>query len=323
MREEGCSFNYIKLRIAPIISFLELNDIAINRKKIAKFYPEAVKTIKDEAYTREDIQKMLQYAPFRTKAIILTYASTGIRKSALVDLKLKHLQKVDTSEGIKLYKFTIYENTKEEYTTFCTPECSAMIDQYLDKRRRDGENVTPESYLIRNDYDAARGGGASVYSITNPKPVTVGNISVLLQYFLARMKFREVNHIPKDDKGVSLKEDYKYQRQKKAIFHAFRKYFETCLEDSKVNDIIIRKLMGWKGELRGTYYRGNELTALAEYSKAINELTISDENRLRTENEIFKEKQDKLDLVMDKFLEMQQQLKETNERMDRQTKNWD
>ena len=53
------------------------------------------------------------------KVMILIYSSTGIRKGALVDLRLKHLQKVDN-----LYKFTIYENTKDEYITYCTPECS-------------------------------------------------------------------------------------------------------------------------------------------------------------------------------------------------------
>ena len=109
------------------MSFLELNDVLINKKKISKFYAENSRTIKDEAYTREDIQKMLQYASFRLRVIILIYSSTGIRKGALIDLKLKHLQKVENSGGVKLYRFTIYENTEEEYVTFGTPECTTAI----------------------------------------------------------------------------------------------------------------------------------------------------------------------------------------------------
>ena len=65
MRELGLSYGSIKSRLSPIIAFVELNDVSINKKKIRKFYPENVKTIKDEAYTRDDIQKMLQYANFR------------------------------------------------------------------------------------------------------------------------------------------------------------------------------------------------------------------------------------------------------------------
>ena len=39
---------------------------------------ENKKTIKDEAYTHDDLQKMFQQASFRTKALISIYSSTGI-----------------------------------------------------------------------------------------------------------------------------------------------------------------------------------------------------------------------------------------------------
>jgi hypothetical protein len=37
--------------------------------------------------------------------------------------------------------------------TFCTPECAKAIDDYLDYRRRCGEKLTPESPLIREQFD--------------------------------------------------------------------------------------------------------------------------------------------------------------------------
>jgi hypothetical protein len=55
----------------------------------------------------------------------LTLSSTGIRIGALSLLKLRDLQKI-----YSVYKFTIYENTKDEYFICCTPECAAAIDQY-------------------------------------------------------------------------------------------------------------------------------------------------------------------------------------------------
>lgn len=119
MRDKGLSHSSIKVRLAAINSFLLL-DFTLNVRKIKKFMGEDVKTIKDEAYTREDIQRMFQEATFRTRVIISIYSSTGIRRGALLDLRLKHITKV---EDLNLYKFVIYENTKDEYITFCTPVC--------------------------------------------------------------------------------------------------------------------------------------------------------------------------------------------------------
>jgi hypothetical protein len=43
----------------------------------------------DKAYTHQDISKVFQLSPLRLKVAILIYASTGMRKGALVSLKLK------------------------------------------------------------------------------------------------------------------------------------------------------------------------------------------------------------------------------------------
>jgi hypothetical protein len=59
----------------------------------------------------------------------LLIASTGIRIGAVHPLRLRSLSKVD-SYG--LYEITIYENTNEEYITFCTPEAARAIDCYLE-----------------------------------------------------------------------------------------------------------------------------------------------------------------------------------------------
>jgi len=142
LRGRKLSHNYIKSRISPVITFLEINDIFVNKKKIARFYGEQKKTVKDYAYTHEDIQKMLSMSSLRQKVIILLYSSTGIRKSAILDLKLKHLQKL---EDLELYKVTVYENTKEEYNTFCTPECTKTIDHYIEYRKLAGEIDGPFS----------------------------------------------------------------------------------------------------------------------------------------------------------------------------------
>jgi hypothetical protein len=80
--------------------------------------------VKDEAYTTEDIQKMISMASFRTKVMILVFSSTAIRREAFLELKLRNLKRVPE---YNLYRVTVYENTREEYFTYCTPECPATI----------------------------------------------------------------------------------------------------------------------------------------------------------------------------------------------------
>lgn len=168
MRNKNLSHGTIQVRIAPVVSFLLINDIVINQKKLRKFTGENKKTIRDEAYTHEDLLKMFKHASFRARLIIAIFSSTGIRKAALIDLKVKHLEKVDNS-----YKFVIYENSKEEYITFCTPECASMIDEYLSQREKAGEKITQESYLVRNDFNYL-----SAEKVRAPKKLSIPSLGL-------------------------------------------------------------------------------------------------------------------------------------------------
>jgi integrase len=72
------SVNSIRTYLAGIQSFLESNDIVLNWKKIAKYYPEAV-TNSLRAYTKEEISKLLSIADLRDRCLILLMVSTGMR----------------------------------------------------------------------------------------------------------------------------------------------------------------------------------------------------------------------------------------------------
>jgi integrase len=263
MREKGLSTSSIKGRVAPISSFLQLNDTVLNIKRISKFYGEQKKTVSDLAYTIEDIKAMLNIAKPRMRVMILIYSSTGIRKSALLDLKLKHLQKIPK---FNLYKFTIYENTNDQYTTFCTPECANAIDEYLEYRKEAGETITKESYLVRNDF-----GKLNDSSINNPKPVTQKNINTVFRQLLIKANLRNQH-------------ENQYERRDKSMFQAYRKFFNTTLANANVSHLVKELLMGHSVGLDGSYYRPNEQTMLVEYAKAINKLSISEEEQLRVEN---------------------------------------
>jgi integrase len=255
-------------RIAAIYHFYTMNDVVLNKTKISKYKGEFRKVKSDRAYTHEEIHKMLQMADLRMKIVILLMASSGLRSGALADLKMRNL------EGNKL---TVYENTNEEYFTFVTPECLKFINDYIEYRKRNNEEITPESYLIRNHFDDYLG-PKKANGVTTP---TIRSI---------------IHHILK---STGLKVNVQ-------MTHGFRKFFTTQLINSKVNSEIREMLLGHKIGLASAYYRPTEQDMYEEYEKAIDLLTINEENRLRKKVEVLTIEKSRLDRIEEKMIKMEQ-----------------
>ena len=92
------------------------------------------------------------------QAVVYILASTGIRVEALPDLRLRNYQN---------NRLIICENANQEYFTFMTVECKTSLDQYLEMRKRYGEKPTPNSYLIRNQFDIRNPGKANILQTSN------------------------------------------------------------------------------------------------------------------------------------------------------------
>jgi integrase len=276
MRDRKLSSSSIKGRLAPIFSILELNDLILNKKRVMKYVGESKKTVKDLAYTTEDIEKMVNVSKPRTRLIILIYASTGIRRSALLELKLKHLRKI---EELGIYQFTIYENSKEEHVTYCTPECTTAIDQYIQYRKDAGENISKESWLIRNDFDPD-----NEHSVKNPKQTSGININTIIRNVLIKAGLRSV-HQPQT------------LRNEKSTIHAFRKFTTTQFVNSNLNPEIREMLLSHSIGLTGVYYRPSEQTILNEYLKAIDNLTIDPNFRLKRHIKVLEGREKEIELI--------------------------
>ena len=95
---------------------------------------------KDRPYTHKEIQQILEYANERAKCAFTLLTSTGCRIGALPSMKIGDLEKIDN-----LYKVTVYAGDKEEYLTFCIPECAKEIDSYLQYREKRGETINQDS----------------------------------------------------------------------------------------------------------------------------------------------------------------------------------
>jgi hypothetical protein len=93
--------------------------------------------------------------------------TAGLR-GALPLLRVGHLIPVPK---YNLYQIRVYANSKSNrHHTFCTPECRKSIDNYLDYRRSCGENITPKSPLLRQEFDRE-----DIFQAVNDiKPLTGG-----------------------------------------------------------------------------------------------------------------------------------------------------
>jgi site-specific recombinase XerD len=274
------SYGIINTRLAAIKKFYEMNDIVFNWKKISSYLPENIRVNKDRAYTIEEVQTMLTKCDERMRLVILLLVSTGVRLGAVVDLKLKHLTKI---EKYKLYQITIYENTSSEYYVFTTPECALAIDSYLEYRTRFNEKLSSESPLIREQFNRK-----DSLLIRKPKPLRYHNLAYILTDILVKAGIQTIEHVTETKLNGRIRKDVKRA-------NGFRKLTETSFIRSKVNAEARELLMGHSIGLGDAYYRPDVGEILDEYIKAVDLLTINEENRLKRKVEILEVKKEKID----------------------------
>ncbi len=257
LKKEGLSPMYINVSLSTMKHLCIMNDVMINHRKIGKFIGEQTKMNEDRAYTHEEIQRLLNVCDLRMKMVVLLLASTGMRIGALPTLRLG-----EVSGSL----VTVYAGSKNKYISFCTPECKSAVYSYLQYRERSGEKITADSPLIReqfdiNDFEQVR---------KRCHPIGRGTLINLLHHALIKSGLRTVNH------SYSGKERFPVNQA-----HGFRKFFTTQLVNSKVNPEIREMLLGHSIGLASAYYRPTEDEMLDEYMKAVDKLTINEENRLR------------------------------------------
>jgi integrase len=142
----------VNTQIGALHHFYEINDVELKWSKINQFKEEYHSIVEDRPYTREEIKTLVDRADLRSKAIILLMASSGIRIGAIPGLRIRDLLPID-KDAYSLYQITVYKKSKAKYTTFCTPECRKVIDEYIKWRESAGEQIKSESPLSRKSFD--------------------------------------------------------------------------------------------------------------------------------------------------------------------------
>ena len=233
------------------------------------------------------------------KSIILLMASTGMRIGAIPDLKLKHVQELEDKQK-QIYKITVYEKSKEEYYTFCSFECYSVIKSYLDYRKKSGEVLSDESYLIREQFDIDDFEQIRKKS----RGITLNGLKTNIQGLLRKSGIREVNH------------NFQYgERTPIPMSHGFRKFWMTQAVKSKMPAEQREMLLGHKIGLSSAYYRPSVDEMLDAYLVAIDNLTIEESNRLKKKVTELQQKQSEIDKMKYEHTMEMKQIRDDIEKM--------
>jgi len=284
MLKKRVSPNTVNTYMAGIEAFFETNDIELRWKKIRRLYPAKVKKTGAKMWTTEEIDLMLKSTrDLRQKALIHFLAASGVRRGAISDLKIKHIQKIENC-----YAISVYEDSLEEYTTFIHQEAAFWLDKYLEKRKNDGEYLDKNSPLFRKSYQLG---------IQKALPMNDELVLRSIWYVINKS-------------GLRAGQEKKSGRYETQTNHGFRKRWTTIIENVEgVKVILAEKMMGHSIKsipMAEIYNLPTTEMLFAEYKKAIPELIISDEERIRLENEKLKEEKsenqklkEKLDVIQE------------------------
>jgi hypothetical protein len=258
--------NYVK----SIKLFCEVTEIPISWKNIVRGLPKARRYADDRAPTAEEIRRTMEYPDRRIKAIVCTMASSGIRLGAWDDLKWKHIQPLKRNNQIIAAKVIVYSGDAEEYFTFTKPEAYYELEKRMSYRKDSGEAITGKSWLMRNVWDIKRGYMKGM--ITTPKKLKSTGVKRLVEDALWTQSVRK-----KLEDG---KKRHDFQSN-----HGFRKWFKTQCELAGMKSINIEILMGHSIGISNSYYKVTEKDLLDDYLKAVDSLSILEENKLKVENQ--------------------------------------
>ena len=289
-KKSGLSLSYINGKLSALKLFFAMNDVvSINWIKLSKMKPEKRKLTGDKPYTTKDIKKILRVAGknLKSRCLIHMLSASGMRIGGFEELKIKHIQ--DMPNGCK--SILVYEDDKDEYTTFIHQEVVEVLDEYLALRRKKGEIITPNSWVFPSASDCN-------------KPA----LTISMRVQLARYAHHN------DDRSK------KHGRYDIQTCHGFRKRFDTILKSNqKVNINLAEKMMGHSTSipLDNVYFKPAIEQLFDEYQKAIPELMIDDKFRLQEElkkkdekiNEL-NQKDNEIDMLKQTILEIKNNMLE-------------
>ena len=265
----------------PIQTFLEMNDVLLNFKKLKRLLPSHVKTAIERGWNETEIRDMLSVSKnLIQRAVIHFENASGGRTGVFNDLKMKHLillvddKEVTFEDWLKDISLDLtnactaiigYADEKEEYVTFLTPEATGAFFKYVKKRIADGEKVSTESPAFRKVY---RLGGQPVI------PATSKSLQSIVYHVQQKAGLRD----PRTKKGT---------RYAVPTNHGFRHRFDEIIKSVPgINAHSSEKIFAHTSRLipmDSTYNNPTIQKLFVEYKKIIPYIMIDETERQKME----------------------------------------
>jgi hypothetical protein len=288
--------------VKTIKTFCEVTDVLIPWKKITRGLPRVKRYADDRAPTLEEIKKIIEYPDRRIKPIVYTMASSGIRVGAWDYLKWGHIVPINKNGRLVAAKVIVYAREPDEYFTFITPEAYIALKSWMDFRNLSGESINNESWVMRNLWNSLRPTENSISKKIITKPEKLNSIGV--KRLIERALWTQ---------GLRTELTNGKRRHEFQTDHGFRKWFKTQSEISGMKPINVEILMGHSVGLSDSYYRATELELMEDYLRAIDLLTLNEENRLRKEIKIMEIERSRLEQLEYSIRRLEEKYHKKNE----------
>ena len=164
MEKEGKAGSYIARFKKVILSWLKFNDIRLQLTVNISGENETPTIVNERVPNKEELARIMRKATSRGRVTIAIMAFSGLRPESLGDyegtdgLRLGDLKDLHISDEIQFEKVPAVvmvksklSKARHQYFSFIGEEGATYIKEYLEERRKHGEELTYESPLLQFD----------------------------------------------------------------------------------------------------------------------------------------------------------------------------
>ncbi|MGE5633599.1 MAG: tyrosine-type recombinase/integrase [Deltaproteobacteria bacterium] len=280
-------------KIITVKTFLEYNDIEISPRKfkLKVKFPKTVLRYK-EAIDKGDIIKILNgCSDLRLKTYVMLLASTGLRATEALSIRLKDLDITTTgsnnnNSSAKLIIRGQYTKTKVDRYVFLTREVLEQIKTWLDykyrkrricyKDKETGKSITEYRTPEKKQNELV----FSIIQTDNPKPRTLYiNLGAIFAKTLDRI-------------GMGSREDGNETRREITL-HSFRRFVKTTISDLGYSDYS----EWYIGHAGSTYWRKKDSEKAEIFKKIESYLTFLNVPQLERQGADLQTKIEELQII--------------------------
>ena len=169
LEKEGKAGSYIARFKKVILSWLKFNDIRLQLTVNISGENETPTIANERVPSKEELARIMRKATSRGRVAIAIMAFSGLRPESLGDyegtdgLRLGDLKDLHISDKIQFEKVPAtvmvkgkLSKARHQYFSFIGEEGATYIKEYLEERRKNGEDLTYESPLLQFDVRGVR-----------------------------------------------------------------------------------------------------------------------------------------------------------------------